>query len=178
MCELRRCRERRWFWARRCGLGGVSGHRRSLKHAGLNHQVKEEESDAEEDDLNQLQSIETRLLQYDASFTEDDTMVSRANVKNALINAFIRGGSSERYDPNNLEQSYQLHLNVERIRVPETWFQPSMFGIESAGIGEVAGWVLNGFEEEQKKRMIQVGDTLSTSDKLVCRTYRRWFEYP
>lgn len=83
-------------------------------------------------------------------------MIGRVQVKNALINAFVRGGGNEKFDPEDLQQSYQLHLNVERIRVPETWFQPAMFGIDSAGIGEVAGWLLNGFEEEQRRKMMQV----------------------
>lgn len=59
-----------------------------------------------------------------------------------------------------MRQNHQLHLNVERIRVPETWFQPGMFGIDSAGLGEVAGWVLNGYEEEQRRRMMQVSHIL------------------
>ncbi|EIW73296.1 hypothetical protein TREMEDRAFT_59461 [Tremella mesenterica DSM 1558] len=115
----------------------------------------EDESEAEEEDQTLLESLESRLLQHDPSFTEDETMQGRAHTKNALINAFVRGATSHRFDPSNPEQSHQLHLNVERIRVPETWFQPSMFGIDSAGIGEIAGWVLNGFEEEQRRRMMQ-----------------------
>ena len=116
----------------------------------------EDESEAEEDDQTLLDNIESRLLQYDPGFTEDDTMQGRAYAKNALINAFVRGGSQQKFDPSNLEQTHQLHLNVERIRVPETWFQPSMFGVDSAGLGELAGWVLNGYEEEQRRRMMQV----------------------
>lgn len=116
----------------------------------------EDESEAEEDDLTTLQTIESRLLQHDTTFTEDDTMTGRAQVKNALINAFVRGGTKDRYNPEDIRQNYQLHLNVERIRVPETWFQPGMFGIDSAGLGEVAGWILNGYEEEQRRRSMQV----------------------
>ena len=103
-----------------------------------------------------MQSIEDRLLQYDPEFTEDNTMEGRVHVKHALVNAFVRGGSDERFDPENLAHSHQLHLNVERIRVPETCFQPGMFGIDSAGVGEVAGWVLNGFEESERRRLMQV----------------------
>jgi actin-related protein 5 len=55
-----------------------------------------------------------------------------------------------------MEQNYQLHLNVERIRVPEALFQPSMFGQDCAGLGEVAGWVLNGFDEDVRRRIMQV----------------------
>lgn len=116
----------------------------------------EEDSDAEEDDLLQLETVETKLSQYDPSFTEDDTMEGRVRLKNALLNAFVRGGTDGRFDADNLEQSYQIHLNVERVRVPETWFQPSMFGVDSAGVGELSGWLLNGFDDDVRARLMQV----------------------
>ncbi|WVQ80378.1 hypothetical protein IAT38_002483 [Cryptococcus sp. DSM 104549] len=115
----------------------------------------EDESEAEEDDQTLLRSIETRLLQYDPAFTEEHTMLGLAEAKHKLINAFVRGGSTEKYDPEDIGQNHQLHLNVERIRVPETLFQPSMAGLDSAGLGEVAGWVLNGFDEEERRRLMQ-----------------------
>ncbi|WVQ64772.1 uncharacterized protein L199_002940 [Kwoniella botswanensis] len=117
----------------------------------------DDESEAEEDDQLLLQSLESRLLQYDPSFTEENTLIGRAEAKNKLINAFVRGGlpTGQKYDFDDIKLNHQLHLNVERIRVPETWFQPSMWGIDSAGLGEVAGWVLNGFEEEEKRRLMQ-----------------------
>ena len=83
-------------------------------------------------------------------------MDGQLKVKHALVNAFIRGGSTERFDPDNIEHHHQLHLNIERIRVPETWFQPSIVGLDCAGLGEVAGSVLNGFENEVRRRMMQV----------------------
>jgi actin-related protein 5 len=83
-------------------------------------------------------------------------MEGRAHAKNALVNAFVRGGNEERFNPDSMEQNYQLHLNVERIRVPEALFQPSMFGQDCAGLGEVAGWVLNGFDEDVRRRIMQV----------------------
>ena len=135
----------------------------------------EDESEAEEEDQSLLQSLETRLLQYDPTFTEDDTLQGRADAKHALIHAFVRGGldtlaesnsnegsgvttpaSRAKYDPDDPRQTHQLHLNVERIRVPETWFQPGMFGVDSAGVGELAGWILNGFDDEERRRMMQV----------------------
>lgn len=108
-----------------------------------------------------LQTLEDKLLQYDPTFTENDTLAGRAIAKNALVNAFVRGGAeNHRFDPDSLQESYQLHLNVERIRVPEAFFQPGMFGVDSAGLGEVAGWLLNGYEEELRKRMMQVSGAL------------------
>lgn len=82
-------------------------------------------------------------------------MLGRAEAKNRLINAFVRGGNSERFDPEDVRQNHQLHLNIERIRVPEVWFQPSIVGLDTAGVGEVVGWILNGFAEEERKRLMQ-----------------------
>lgn len=82
-------------------------------------------------------------------------MEGQVRTKNALLNAFVRGGTGGRFDPDSVQQSYQIHLNVERIRVPETWFQPAMFGVDSAGIGELAGWLLNGMTDAERKRMMQ-----------------------
>ncbi|ODN97180.1 hypothetical protein I350_08160 [Cryptococcus amylolentus CBS 6273] len=115
----------------------------------------DEDSDAEEDDQALLESIESRLLQYDPTFSEEHTMFGRAEANNRLLNAFVRGGSSEKYDPEDLAQAHQLHLNIERIRVPEVLFQPSIVGLDNAGLGEAAGWILNGFSEENKKRLMQ-----------------------
>lgn len=70
------------------------------------------------------------------------------------MNAFIR--SDQRYEPDNAQQAHQIHLNVERIRVPETWFDPGMAGVDSAGLAEVAGWLLNGFTEQERQRMVKV----------------------
>jgi actin-related protein 5 len=81
-------------------------------------------------------------------------------VKKALVNAFLRGDAATSFNTDNLEQNYQLHLNVERIRVPESWFQPNMWGVDSAGIGEISGWILNSFEEEERRRLMQVSPSL------------------
>jgi actin-related protein 5 len=45
---------------------------------------------------------------------------------------------------------------VERIRVPEVWLQPQIAGVDSAGIAELAGWLLNGFPDEERRRLMQV----------------------
>ncbi|WVN87297.1 uncharacterized protein L203_102475 [Cryptococcus depauperatus CBS 7841] len=130
----------------------------------------DEDSDAEEEDETLLQSIESRLLQYDPTFTEEQTMQGQLEAKNCLLNAFIRGGSTEKFDPDDVRQIHQLHLNVERIRVPEVWFQPSISGLDSAGLSEVTGWILNGFGEEERRRLMQciffTGGAANTSNLL------------
>ncbi|CAL1298090.1 unnamed protein product [Larinioides sclopetarius] len=42
----------------------------------------------------------------------------------------------------NLAEYYQLHVGLERIRVPEILFQPTMVGIEQAGLAETIEMVL------------------------------------
>ncbi len=120
----------------------------------------EEDSDAEADDLALVQDIETKLLKHDETFTTDDTIEAQRTRQTALISAFLRG--KEKYDPDDVAQSYQLHLNVERIRVPEVWFQPAIAGVDSAGIAEIAGWLLNGFSDEERRRMQQVSRRIET----------------
>ena len=82
-----------------------------------------EDSDDEDDVLTLLQETEARLLEHDPAFTVDNTAERIALRKHQLLNAFVRGLSQddplETYDPQSLEHNSQLHLNVERIRVPE-----------------------------------------------------------
>jgi hypothetical protein len=125
----------------------------------------EEDSDAEADDLALVQEIEAKLLKHDKTFTTDDTIEAQRTRQTALISAFLRG--SDKLDPDNIAQSYQLHLNVERIRVPEVWFQPAIAGVESAGIAEIAGWLLNGFPEEERRRMQQVGRGVGSNIDII-----------
>jgi actin-related protein 5 len=43
----------------------------------------------------------------------------------------------------SIASQWQIHLNTERYRVCETWFQPSLAGVDAAGLGELAQGVLN-----------------------------------
>jgi len=44
---------------------------------------------------------------------------------------------------------------VERWRIPETYFNPSMAGVDSAGLGEVAHGILSSFSESDKARLVK-----------------------
>lgn len=59
------------------------------------------------------------------------------------------------FDPGNPEQAAQLHLNVERIRVPEVICQPSLGGVDSAGIIEVIEHILKSFSASERDRLTQ-----------------------
>ena len=50
----------------------------------------------------------------------------------------------------------RIHLSTERWRVCETWFSPSMAGVDSAGLGEVIQNILARFSEAEKGRLVKV----------------------
>ena len=60
------------------------------------------------------------------------------------------------YDPDDVSQLHQLHVNIERIRVPEAMFQPSIIGLDQAGLVETVSNVVSRFKEEEMKTMVQV----------------------
>ncbi|PFH50709.1 hypothetical protein AMATHDRAFT_75400 [Amanita thiersii Skay4041] len=107
-------------------------------------------SSDEEEDLNQLQIIEQKLLTHDPTFTNQNTHASLTSRRSALITAF-----KPIYADGNMEGNTRLHLNVERWRACEPWFSPSMAGIDSAGLGEVIQNILNRFSESEKGRLVK-----------------------
>jgi actin-related protein 5 len=100
----------------------------------------DDEDDEEEDLSAQLKSIEEQLLKYDPDFTEQSTQEAQKDWTKSLIHSFMRGPYP--YDPESAKESNQFHLNVERIRVPEIVFQPSIAGVDQAGIVEIAEDIL------------------------------------
>ncbi|KAI9802953.1 MAG: hypothetical protein M1825_002184 [Sarcosagium campestre] len=94
-----------------------------------------------EEDLNaNLKSLEAQLLQYDPLFTEQNTLEAQSDWTKSLMHAFLRGPWP--FDPERQRDAHQLHLNVERIRVPEVLFQPSIAGVDQAGVVEIAAHIL------------------------------------
>lgn len=55
----------------------------------------------------------------------------------------------------NLAEYYQLQLGVERIRVSETVFQPTIIGVEQAGIGEVIETVLARYNANDQQKLAE-----------------------
>lgn len=86
--------------------------------------VKEEEEA-------QLTHIEGLLAKYDADF------------------AAVLVGDSSGAAPVDEQTMHQLHLGVERIRVPEIIYQPqAILGIEQMGLAEIIQSILSTFEEK------------------------------
>ncbi|KAF2135379.1 uncharacterized protein K452DRAFT_323088 [Aplosporella prunicola CBS 121167] len=97
--------------------------------------------DEEEEDLNaSLKTIEAQLLKHDPHFTEESTREAQTDWSKSLVHAFVRGPYA--FDSESQREAHQVHLNVERIRVPEVVFQPSIAGLDQAGIVEIAASIL------------------------------------
>ncbi|KXT10889.1 hypothetical protein AC579_9864 [Pseudocercospora musae] len=100
----------------------------------------DDEDDEEEDLDGQLKNIEAQLLKHDPDFTEHSTQEAQKDWTKSLVHAFARGPYP--FDPESARESNRFHLNVERIRVPEVVFQPSIAGVDQAGIVEIAEDIL------------------------------------
>ncbi|KAF2281549.1 actin-like ATPase domain-containing protein [Westerdykella ornata] len=98
--------------------------------------------DEEEEDLNrELKNLEAQLLKHDPEFTEESTREAQMDWTRSKLHAFLRGPWP--FDAQSQREANQIHLNVERIRVPEVVFQPSIAGLDQAGIVEIAATILN-----------------------------------
>jgi len=100
----------------------------------------DDEDDAEETLNTSLKSIEAQLLEHDPNFTEHSTREAQSDWTKSLVHAFLRGPWP--FDPSSQREINQIHLNVERIRVPEVVFQPSIAGVDQAGIVEICADIL------------------------------------
>ncbi|KAG9310323.1 hypothetical protein JVU11DRAFT_9447 [Chiua virens] len=107
-------------------------------------------SSDEEEDYNQLQIIESKLLQYDPTFTTQHTHASLTSQRSALLSVF-----RPQYEEGDIAGHSRIHLNTERWRVCETFFSPGMAGVDSAGVGEVLQSVLARFSEAEKRRLVK-----------------------
>ncbi len=102
----------------------------------------EHSEDEEEEDLDaEMKNVEAQLLRYDPGFNESKTMAAQNNWTKSLMHAFLRGPRP--FDPESQQETHQLHLNVERVRVPEVVFQPAIAGLDQAGLVDIAADMIN-----------------------------------
>lgn len=102
----------------------------------------EQSEDDEEEDLDaEIKNVEAQLLKYDPGFSESKTMAAQKDWTKSLMHAFLRGPRP--FDPESQQETHQLHINVERIRVPEVVFQPVIAGLDQAGIVDIAADMIN-----------------------------------
>ncbi|RUP10880.1 hypothetical protein BC936DRAFT_140004, partial [Jimgerdemannia flammicorona] len=114
---------------------------------------REDESDDEEEDMQQLSQFESLLLRHDTRFLPEHAFDAESSPRDTFMRLFTRGAFPPP-DPTDVSQAYQLHVNVERARVPEAVFQPSIVGLDQAGLVETLGDVLKRFEEAGRKSLL------------------------
>ena len=103
-------------------------------------EVSDSENEAE-DLPAALKVAEALLLEYDPDFNESHTLGAQSDWTKSLLHAFIHGPRP--FDPESQKEIHQIHLNVERIRVPEVVFQPAIAGVDQAGLVEIIADILN-----------------------------------
>ncbi|KAG0017311.1 Nuclear actin-protein involved in chromatin remodeling [Entomortierella chlamydospora] len=118
-------------------------------------EISREDDSEDEEEASQLNEYEQKLLKYDPGFLQEHTM-NAYTPKNSFLHYYTNGLGP--YDPAvglSLEQTYQLHVNVERIRVPEVLFQPGIIGLDQTGLVETIQDVLKRFDAQARERLVQ-----------------------
>lgn len=129
-------------------------------------QTGDASDEEDEEDLDaSMKNIEAQLLKYDPNFTEDSTMAAQMDWTKSLMHAFLRGPRP--YDSESQQEKNQIHLNVERIRVPEVVFQPSIAGIDQAGIVDIAADMINHGFSNAKDRNAMLKDIFLTGGNTL-----------
>ncbi|KAJ9494656.1 Nuclear actin-protein involved in chromatin remodeling [Exophiala xenobiotica] len=127
-----------------------------------------DDEEPEEDPMVALRAVESELLQYDPDFSEKDTVEAQNDWTKSTLHAFLRGARPA--DPESQREANQIHLNVERIRVPEVVFQPGIAGVDQAGLVEIIEGIVTGrfsdFAQQQallKDVFLTGGNTMFTN---------------
>ncbi|XP_053380397.1 actin-related protein 5-like [Mercenaria mercenaria] len=97
----------------------------------INPNMSDSDSEAEEI---QLEELETMLKEHDPEFQKE------------------LDKEAGEFD---IAEYYRLHIGVERIRVPELLFQPSMIGVEQAGIVETLDYVFKKYTPDDQLALAQ-----------------------
>ncbi|PGH11956.1 hypothetical protein AJ80_06922 [Polytolypa hystricis UAMH7299] len=127
------------------------------------------DDDEEEDLAGTLKTLEAQLLEHDPEFTENHTLEAQTDWRQSLIHMFLRGPWP--FDPESQREAHQLHLNVERIRVPEVLFQPSIAGLDQAGIVEIAADIVMQRFSNPDDRSRLLRDVFLTGGNSMFRSF-------
>ena len=139
--------------------------------------ANESDNEEEEEDDAALRQLESTLLQYDSTFSINDTIDAKADPSKSLLYAFYHGP----YDPDrkyHMSQDYQLHLNVERIRAPEIFFTPSLVGMDTCGLVEIVKDILTRVEPSARSQVVQDFYTTGGNSSLAGFNDRLRLELP
>ncbi|KAI8581791.1 hypothetical protein K450DRAFT_231201 [Umbelopsis ramanniana AG] len=115
---------------------------------------REEESEDEEEDMASLNHYESLLLQHDPDFLPEHAFEAEQDPTNTLLH-LLKHGMYPKYDAQDVGQSHQLHVNVERVRVPEVLFQPSIIGLDQAGLVDNINDIVRVYDASRKQSIVK-----------------------
>ncbi|KAI9009163.1 putative chromatin remodeling complex subunit [Hyaloraphidium curvatum] len=136
-----------------------------------------EDSDGEEAEITELGHIDALLEQHDPNFQPDDVDEDQKLMRKSIVYRLAYGAyAASAPRPQGKEEqaamAHQIHLNVERIRVPEVLFQPSIVGLDQAGIVEIIAEILKRVDartQDALMRNVLVTGTHSIYPDLIER---------
>ncbi|KAL9615283.1 MAG: hypothetical protein Q9167_000254 [Letrouitia subvulpina] len=136
--------------------------------------IGEQSDDEEEEDLAAgLKAVEAQLLKHDPGFDESNTLEAQSDWSKSLVHAFLRGPRP--FDSQSQQELHQLHLNVERIRVPEVIFQPSIAGLDQAGIVDIVADIFNHGLTKVPNQIDMLRDIFLTGGNTLFRGFEERF---
>lgn len=135
---------------------------------------EQSDDDDEEDPEIRLKKVEEELLQHDPHFTEEHTFEAQSDWTNSILHSFVHGPWP--FDPESAREKNQIHLNIERIRVPEVVFQPVVAGLDQAGVGEIACDIFTQRLTDPLVRSNLMKDVFLTGGNALFRGFEERFQ--
>lgn len=114
-----------------------------------------------EEEYKLIVELEKELLEHDPNFTDEDTLDAQYDWRNSTLHLFLRGPRP--HDSEDAHEQHQMHLNVERIRVPEVIFQPPMGGLDQAGIIELSETIIMNKFGSSRRQLSSVSQEMANN---------------
>eukprot|EP01083_Nonionella_stella_P141693 437056_1 len=98
-----------------------------------------------------------RQVQGDDEGVNDDKERTELDEVNALLAKYDPESAGQCFPDHRYprDEDYQISLSVDRIRVPEILYQPSLLGGDQGGLTDTIQRVLNRFDAETQTRLIK-----------------------
>jgi actin-related protein 5 len=134
-----------------------------------------EDDEGEEDEIHrELKSVEDLLLAHDPEFDEDHTCDAQSDWRKSVLHAFLHGTGP--FDVDSQAEVNQMHLNIERIRVPEVVFEPQIAGMDQSGIVEIASGILSHRVSNPAQREAIIRDVFCTGGNTSFKGFEERFK--
>ena len=122
------------------------------KSGGASKKQKEDTFGMNDDDWDVY-----KYIKKDGSDSEDDNDQEKLNdIDNLLLQCDpMKKPLAPGMNLDSLAVHYQVDLAVERIRIPEAIYQPSLLGIEQGGLAETIHYVLKLYDCNTQQRLVK-----------------------